>query len=101
MKLALVLVVFIAAIAVLFRIDIKRRVGISATCWLPFLWTIIFGSRPVSTWFGYSPTGGSDPYVEGNPLERNVFLFLIIWAVFILFRRGINWRAWLSANVGL
>lgn len=101
MKIAFVLVVFLTAIAVLLRIDIKRRAGISAACWLPFFWAIIVGSRPVSTWFGYTPAGGADPYVEGNPVERNVFLFLILWGALVLVRRGINWRAWAAANIWL
>jgi exopolysaccharide production protein ExoQ len=81
-----------AFIAFLFLCDRKRRSGCSNALWIPLLWVLILGSRPFSSWFG----GGvdmetTDDYIEGSPVDRLVFLFLIIAGFIVLKQRQTNW----------
>lgn len=67
--------------------------------WIPLLWIAIIGSRPVSLWFG----GGihvetPEDYLDGSPIDRNVFMILIIIGLMILIKRRINWMAFFAAN---
>src|SRR5262249_7551371 len=79
-------------IAYLFRTHFVRS---PATCisWLPFVWMFIAGSRFVSHWLNLRPAAtGGDPYAEGSPVDRALFLALIVCGCFVLYRRQVNWR---------
>jgi O-antigen ligase len=87
---------FICAL-VLLRLDTpsgRRRV--SAALWIPTLWLLIVGSRPVSQWFGpgnsvsQADLSPAEAYSEGSPLDRNIFLILIIAGLIALIRRRIK-----------
>ena len=84
------LIVFLGFIGWLFVRDLKRRTLVSSAIYIPLLWIVILGSRPVSIWFGGGVSMQStDDYLEGSPFDRMVFLFLILCAVlFNLSRRG-------------
>jgi O-antigen ligase len=67
--------------------------------WAPFAWMFIAGTRFVSGWLHLgAPEGGVEAYAEGSPLDRTVFLALIVWGVVVLSRRDINWRQLLANN---
>jgi hypothetical protein len=72
----------------LFVNDSKRRQGISAALWIPLLWLSIIGSRFISTWLGSQ----SEDVLEGSPLDRMVFLVLIVAAFIVLFKRRVDWE---------
>src|ERR1041385_4314315 len=85
-------IIFFAFIGFLFVCDRKRRSGCSNALWIPLFWVLILGSRPFSSWFG----GGvdmetTDDYIEGSPVDRIVFLFLIIAGFIVLKQRQTNW----------
>lgn len=89
----------LAFILWLFAGDLKRRKTVSAAVWIPWLWAVILGSRPVSLWLG----GGAamettDDYLEGSPLDRNVFLLLIGLGMVILLRRRVQWGRFFAQN---
>ena len=78
----------------LFRLDIKKKAdGVSMAIWIPLAWMFLAGSRYVSHWLNYSaPTISSiDLYMEGSPIDRAVFLFLIAASVVVLVRRRLSW----------
>ena len=92
---------------VLLRFDSSRaNRGISAGLWIPTIWLLIVGSRPVSVWFAFQDTNrargiGLNPaevYAEGSPLDRNIFLLLIIAGVYILIRRRIKLLEFVRQN---
>jgi O-antigen ligase len=57
------------------------------------------GSRWVSSWLGVAPTFVSaDDYAEGSPIDRAVFLTLIVAGIVILARRKIDWHRLLLNN---
>jgi O-antigen ligase len=76
----------------------KARRTVSAALWIPTLWLLIVSSRPISQWFvvqdtnftGMADLSPAEVYGEGSPLDRNVFLLLIIAGAFTLFRRRVK-----------
>src|SRR5207244_3770107 len=83
----------------LFARDRKRRVAVSASLWIVVIWCAILGSRPVSLWFGLGKSlETTDDYVDGSPLDRNIFLLLILAGLFVLSRRRVKWQKIISNN---
>src|SRR5262245_48294110 len=74
-------------IAYLVRRESQEGPRVSAAVWIPTLWLLIVGSRPVSLWF---QPGVVAPIEEGSPLDRLVYTVLIIAGVFVLARRRPN-----------
>lgn len=77
-------------VAGLFYLNRDSSVRNSKALWLPVMWLLITGSRPVSAWFGIGGTSGSilDATLEGSPLDAAVFGALEAVAVAVLlFRR--------------
>lgn len=86
-----------------YHLDQKERTSVSFGSWIPVLWVIIYGSRPVTEWFA-RPLDGPiqvSAYDEGNPTEAVVSLLLIVSALMILARRRISVSWFLGNNVWL
>jgi exopolysaccharide production protein ExoQ len=83
----------------LFIRDGRRREGFSTALWIPLLWALIIGSRPLSSWFGLGAEAGqADDYLEGSPFDRFFFLFLIAAGLLVLKRRQTNWPGTFAKN---
>jgi exopolysaccharide production protein ExoQ len=82
----------------LFRKDLKWRHTDSAALLIPGLWIAILGSRPVSEWIGGGGGGGD---VEGSPINTLTFGLLIVLAIRVLNRRGVDWGAVVGRNKAL
>ena len=76
--------------------DVKRRTYLSNALWIPLIWLLIIGSRPVSFWLGVQATGNQE--LEGSPLERMLFLLLIVAGLLVLIRRRVQWRNVIANN---
>jgi O-antigen ligase len=61
------------------------------------------GSRFPSQWWGLGPPDALsiEEYLEGSPLDRNVFVGLIVLGVLALAHRKVNWSLVLTRNVWL
>jgi exopolysaccharide production protein ExoQ len=71
----------------------------SAGLWIPLLWLIIIGSRPVSVWMtGGIRYGNPDEYLEGSPLDASIFLALIVSGTLVLQTRKMRWSDIVSSN---
>jgi exopolysaccharide production protein ExoQ len=71
----------------------------SWTLWIPLLWILIAGSRPVSLWFGEGTRLETyADHLEGSPLDRAVFGLLIIAGSLVLLRRRMNWGEIFASN---
>lgn len=71
----------------------------SRTLWVALLWILLITTKPVSEWFGvgsYEET--MEAYLEGNPLNRNIALVLIIVGFFVLLGRRLNWGTLFVSN---
>jgi O-antigen ligase len=64
--------------------------------WVPFIWLLIQGSRPVTGWFGL---GGTE--LGGNPIEAGIAFSLYLSAFIILQRRGYSISVLPTLNVAL
>lgn len=75
----------------LFARDVQQRRDVSVAVWMACIWTIIIGSRPVSSWFSVGVTGDvASDYDEGNPVERYIFFVLIVLGIVTLVRRRLR-----------
>jgi O-antigen ligase len=96
---ALATVLFFGLIILLLAKDHESRADFSPGLWIALIWVAILGSRPISLWVG----GGLivnkvDDYVEGSPLDRLVYLSLIVAGLLVLAGRGFRWSQAISAN---
>jgi O-antigen ligase len=92
-------IVCAAGIAVLIYLDRDRSLRTSPALWLPVLWLLIIGSRPVSVWLGISPDNLTvAESAEGSPLDAAVFAALGVVGVVVLLRRSRRFQACLKAN---
>lgn len=89
-------------VSILFYLDrdpVARPAG--KAIWVPTLWLLITGSRPVSMWFEGSRSVASEAQhnMDANPINIVVFAFLILFGIGILRSRrdivasllGVNW----------
>ena len=95
----LALIIYLLFILWLFASDRKLRPMTSNALWIPLLWIMIIGSRPISLWLGSGIQIDSPAdYIEGSPLDRNVFLLLIIAGLVVLLRRHLALGRVFSSN---
>jgi len=95
-KVALLLCFFF--IWYLFRSDKTQSKGVSKATWIPLIWMSIAGSRFVSNWLHPGTTVSASTFSEGSPIDRAVFLFLIIAGVLVLKKRKVSWKALYKSN---
>lgn len=93
-------IIFLLCTLWLFARDRKLRPMTSWALWVPLLWIMIIGSRSISLWTGerVDPDLAPAAYLEGSPVDRNIFLLLIIAGLAILWRRRIAFGRILSSN---
>ena len=68
--------------------------------WIVLAWVFIVGTRPVSAWLGTGTLVETpEDYIEGSPLDRNVFVFLLILGLLALLRRRVEWGKLIGSNL--
>lgn len=99
----LAILVFTLFVAWLWREDSKSRPRLSKALWIPQLWLLLLGSRPLSWWswffFGIGSSGISD--LDGSPLDRLLYSALICVSIGILVRRRVSFRSVFGGKPGL
>jgi exopolysaccharide production protein ExoQ len=76
----------------LFWIDQKSGQNKSHAIWIPFAWMVLAGSRSLSFWLNQGSNDiSAEAYLEGSPLNRSVFIILIISGIIILVKRKLKW----------
>jgi len=96
------LLIGLAFIAWLMRMDMRWRELPSKVLWIPALWLALSSSRNPAFWLGAMGFGGgSSNNLEGSPINVvfNGGLFLI--TAVALNRRSFSWSRWVSANKAL
>jgi exopolysaccharide production protein ExoQ len=79
---------FALGIAGLFFLDRDTSNRISTAVWLPVMWFCMAASRPLSAWLG---TGTGPPemqLLDGSPLDRTIFLILLVSGILVLYHRS-------------
>ena len=85
----------------LLALDHDRALRTSKALWIPVVWLFLEASRPVSLWLQMAPPSSADTYLEGSPLDRNVFLLLSMAAFVVLFCRRRRVGSFLRNNRAL
>jgi len=78
-------------VAMLLRFERKRNPTASLALWVPTLWMILNGSKPIVRWFEPANVASVVSWEEGSSLDRLVLIILIVLALLILSRRKIEW----------
>jgi exopolysaccharide production protein ExoQ len=86
------------AILVFFALDSEPQARTSKALWLPILFMSIMASRAVSQWFGVTLEASADQYLDGSPLDRNVWIALFAIGIVVLIRRGRQVASLIQAN---
>ncbi len=96
---SLALLLWVVLLLGLLYFDPARESRTSAALWAPIIWFFFIVSRPPAMWFGLSY--GSNALEDGNPLDRTVFLLLILVAIAVLVSRSFQWRSFVTQNSAL
>ena len=93
--------IFVLGILGLFLLDRDFKVRTSSALWIPIIWTLIAASRPVSMWLNYAPAQSAEEVMDGSPVDRNVFLVLLVLGVGVILKRKPRVRKLLRGNAPL
>jgi len=77
----------------LFLLDRDSSVRTSKGLWIPVIWVLIAGSRPVSIWLGIGPVNSlqtADKYLDGSPFDKFLLSGLLAIGLYILARRRVQ-----------
>src|SRR5208283_5064709 len=86
-------VIYAIGILGLFYLDRGEGPPMSKALWLPAVWLFLTSSRGVSLWLGMAPNFDSpDAYLDGSPIDRAVFMGLLIAALAVVVSR-MGWVA--------
>ena len=97
MSSSLATIACVLLIAVLFRTD-RRPKAASRAVWLASAWMFFAASRFPSEWLHPGAPKSAAVYMDGSPMDRAVFLLLIVAAVAVLARRRPDWKQLFRAN---
>jgi exopolysaccharide production protein ExoQ len=94
--------VFAVGIAGLFYLDRDKSAHTSIALWLPVIWFLIIGSRPMSAWL-YLGGANTDAamqatQLEGSEPDRLFFQILVALAAVVIISRAMRTRTFLAAN---
>lgn len=99
-------ILFVTGIGGLFFLARDRKSQTSKALWIPIVWFLIAGSRPVSGWLQAGPTpwaalpgASADEYTESNLLNSLIFLGLLTAGLIVLARRERRVTGLLQANL--
>jgi O-antigen ligase len=90
---------FVGFILTLLYRSAKRGGRSSVGLFVATIWFCLIGSKPAIYWlYGRDFEADLNVYLDGNPIDRNLFVALIAWGILILTRRSIDWRTTWARN---
>ena len=81
--------------------DPAKDSRVSVALWVPLLWMFIVASRLPAQWLGVGTVAQAQTLEEGNPLDRTVFLILILLSIVTLVLRSFKWGDLVARNLAL
>lgn len=88
------LALFLAIVFILFLFisDSKPKPVVFSALWVPLIWYMLVASRSIASWFDASISSQEGiNYLTGNPIDRIVYVILIVIGILILLRRKVDW----------
>ena len=86
------LILCMILVTVLLLVERKRNQDASFALWIPTLWMLLCGSKPIGRWLGTDVIlASSRSMEEGSSLDRLALGILIVLALLVLSRRKIDW----------
>ena len=85
----------------LLHFDPAKNPRPSLALWVPLTWMFIVGSRLPSQWLGIQVGTVAQALDEGNPVDRSIFLLLILLGFSILISRSFRWGDFFARNFAL
>jgi exopolysaccharide production protein ExoQ len=93
---------YILGIVGLFYMDRSDKERTSKALWIPVIWLMIVGSRPISMWFETGPTiSQGDVGTEGSPIDAAVYGILAIIGAGVIGSRWPRVKSVLRGNLPL
>jgi exopolysaccharide production protein ExoQ len=90
----LALILCIIFVFYLLRVDRRQSPEVSLALWIPTIWILIIGSKPLGIWFNM---GGAN-VEEGSELDRIVLIVLLCLGIIVLVKRKFYWSNALREN---
>ncbi len=97
----LALLLWFVLLLALFYFDPAKDSANSAALWIPATWMFILATRLPSQWLGGGSGQALQAYEEGNPLDRTIFLILMVLAISVLISRSFKWGDFFRRNLTL
>jgi O-antigen ligase len=97
----LALVLWFVLLLLLFWFDPAKEPDSSIAVWVPLIWIFIVATRLPAQWLGGYAGQSAQALEDGNPIDRSVFLLLIVLAIVILTMRSFNWGSFVTQNLFL
>jgi exopolysaccharide production protein ExoQ len=92
------LLVWLVLLLGLLFFNSAKRSGTSIALWVPLIWMFFIASRLPSQWLGGQVGNAAQALEEGNPLDRTIFLVLIMVASVVLMSRSFKWGYFFAHN---
>ncbi len=95
----LILIAFIIVLVWLYYQEERSHLRVTQATWIVVIWAVIYGSRPVTEWFGQA--GGvsiSESVDEGNSIEALISVLFLLAGCVVLLQRTIPWGTVLKEN---
>src|SRR6185436_12646777 len=108
MKSTISLIATIVFIVYLFKRDSRDEYKPSFALWIPSVWLLLLGSRPLSYWIDFGLTSQdvfqsqtTDVFIEGSPTDRAGFFILMTAGLGVLLLRRISWHEVFRNNIAI
>jgi len=103
---SLVLFVWFVVLLGLLIFDPARDRSVSVALWIPVMWIVFVGSRQPSVWLAWgqgsiNSLDVANAFEEGDPVDRVVWLLLIVLAIGVLLARSVDWSRFVDHNYAL
>lgn len=90
----LALILCLAFVLFLLRLENKQSPDVTKALWIPTIWILYVASKPLGAWFQVSLQNPE----AGSPLDRAFLTTLTLIALWILVRRGFDWLGAIKEN---
>lgn len=86
-------------IAYLFITDSRHRGDTSSgMLWIPLIWIVIIGSRPIALWLNMGTVVTAEDLMDGSTLDRNIFIGLMLLGIAAIAKRNVRWSQLFASN---